>query len=151
MEKSEYIDQLVNLELNASEMYRIFSDVYEEDRDFWWGLSMEEVNHASLLKSIHYYVNLDIFPDEMIFKNIQEVVEINKYLVDTREDFKKNPSRKRAFDIAIEIENSAAESHFEKVMTEQTDDKVINVFKKLNRDDVNHLNRILKYMENNNI
>lgn len=151
MQKSEYIDQLVNLELNASEIYRLFSELNELDKDFWWGLSMEEVNHASLLKSIHYYVNLDIFPDEMIFKNIQEVIDINKYLIDIIEDFKKNPSRKRSFDIAIEIENSAAESHFEKVMTKQTDNNVLNVFKKLNKDDINHLNRILKYMKENNI
>lgn len=151
MKRNEYIDQLVKLELNASKIYRLFSELNELDKDFWWKLSMEEVNHASLLKSIHYYINLDSFPDEMIIKNIQEVLNINKYLEDIILQYKINPSRKKAFDIAIEIENSAAESHFEKVMTEQSNNNVIEVFKKLNKDDVNHLNRIIKYMKENNI
>lgn len=151
MSKSDYLNELINIELNAAEMYRMFSQIYEQDREFWWKLSIEEMNHASLLKSAHHYINLNIFPDELIIKNTDEITNINNHLEDIRIEFKKNPSRIKAFEIAIEIEDSASESHYDKIMTEQTDDKVLNVFKKLNRDDVDHLNRIKKYMSDNNI
>jgi hypothetical protein len=61
------------------------------------------------------------------------------------------PSRTEAFNIALNIENSVGEIHFERFMNQETELKIVNIFQQLNRDDKDHANRISSYMNRNNI
>lgn len=60
---------------------------------------------------------------------------------------KTTPDRKTAFAIALKIENSAGEQHFQKVMGTPSDSKVVQILQELWEDDINHHARIEKYMQ----
>jgi len=151
MSIGKYLDEAIKLELNVSNIYRIFSLANIEDENFWWKLSMEEINHASLLKSGLVYVKAGIFPDDMLSDDIENMIIMNDMFDSIIEDFNNNPSRGNAFDIGIKLEESAGESHYQSVMKSETENEIIDIFKRLNRDDMNHLQRILEYRLEKNI
>ena len=49
-------------------------------------------------------------------------------------------------EIAYEIENSAGEVHYQNYMSEDIDDDLRSIFKRLNRADIDHAKRIKEYM-----
>lgn len=151
MSIGKYLDEAIKLELNVADLYRIFSLSNIEDEKFWWKISMEEINHASLLKSGLEYVSMGIFPEDMLSDDIEDMIKLNSMFEYIINDYNTNPSRSMAFDIAINLEKSAGESHYQTVMKEETDNPIIDIFKRLNRDDINHLERLEKYRLENNI
>ena len=144
----DFIQEAIKLELNAAEIYAFFAETIPEDADFWAGLSWEERNHASLLKtSQNVLVPVAEFPGEILPKFIQSLIETNRLLETLRNDFAQTPpDRKKAFDIALKIENSAGEQHFQRVMESPSDSKIVQILQKLCEDDINHHARIKKYM-----
>jgi len=48
---NELLEASIELEQCMSELYFLYTNLYPEDREFWWKLANEEINHASLLKS----------------------------------------------------------------------------------------------------
>ena len=46
------IDKSIQLELNVSELYKIFNQAFKEDANFWRTLSEEEENHANILRKV---------------------------------------------------------------------------------------------------
>ena len=148
----KYLDEAVQNELNVSCLYKIFYEYYPEDYIFWWQLSIEEENHASLLRSgkeFHKVVNI---PFDISESDMKVLSELNKGFPSIVEEFKKNPSRKYAFDIALHLENSVNEIHYQNFMiNNEKDDQISRIFKKLNDDDIDHAIRIKKYMEEINI
>jgi len=146
-----YLEQSIEIELNISELYKLFFLNFEEDYDFWWRLYIEEINHASLLKSGKDFIKTNDFPKGLLLDNIEDIVSINSRILSYIDYFKNNSSREQSFKIALEIEGSAAELHFENFMNSISNNKVVNIFQKLNGFDIEHYNRIKKYIEDNNI
>jgi CheY-like chemotaxis protein/rubrerythrin len=144
----DFLEQAIELELNAAEIYAIFSKAVPEDADFWSGLSWEERNHATLLKTARdMFVPADQFPAEMLPAFIQALIESNNWLKIMREKYlKAPPDRQTAFTLALKIEDTAGEKHFQKVMESPSDSKIVKIFQKLCEDDINHYDRIKKYM-----
>jgi CheY-like chemotaxis protein len=144
----DFIEQAIELELNAAEIYAIFSKAIPEDADFWSGLSWEERNHASLLKTARdVFVPVHQFPAEMLPTFIQVLIESNNWLKELRGEYAKAPpDRQTAFAVALKIEDTAGEKHFQKVMESHSDSGVVKIFQKLCEDDINHYVRIKKYM-----
>ena len=48
----QLLEESIKLELNVSKLYGIFSSAFPEDADFWKKLSLEEENHAVLIKLV---------------------------------------------------------------------------------------------------
>ena len=136
----DFIEEAIKLELNAAEIYGIFAATIPVDADFWAGLSWEERNHASLLKtSQNVLVPVDEFPGAVLPQFIQSLIETNRWMETLRDDFTQTPpDRKKAFDIALKIENSAGEQHFQRVMGTPSDSKVVQILQELCEDDINH-------------
>ena len=145
-------NEAMRLEYNVSKLYMIFRDAYPEDAEFWWKLVIEESNHAALIKSgLDYFMPEGYFPDE-IFPSMDELQKTNRELVSLLEKYINHPpSRETAFNLALEIEMSAAEIHFQNTMTKQTDSEVLKLFQKLNEDDKDHEKRIRAYMKEKGI
>ena len=61
------------------------------------------------------------------------------------------PSREIGFNLALKIEMSAAEIHFQNTMTKSTDSEVLKLFQRLNPDDKDHAERIRAYMKEKGI
>jgi len=148
MDIIEHLTTLIELELNASRLYLTFCNLIEEDYHFWWRLSNEEMNHAALLKTAIEFAKLNDLP-YIITENINEVKELNNQFDNIIEDFKKNPNRQKAFEIALEIESSAGESHYQEFMDINSDNKIVQILQQLNKEDEHHFDRIKKYYGEN--
>ncbi|MFC1843701.1 response regulator [Thermodesulfobacteriota bacterium] len=145
----QFIDEAIQLELNAADIYSIFSEAIPEDANFWLTLAWEEKNHAAVLKT-----GKDVlmptyqFPGEILPNVIQVLVDTNNWLNSLKKQFLKcKPDRKTAFSIAIKIESSAGEQHFQTVMNSSPDSSVIKILQELCEDDIHHLKKIQDYMK----
>jgi CheY-like chemotaxis protein len=145
----QFIDEAIQLELNAAKIYLIFSEAIPEDANFWATLAWEEKNHAAALKTgKDVLVPMDQFPGEILPNVIQTLFDTNLWLNSLKEKFSETkPDRETAFAIAIKIESSAGEQHFQRVMESPTDSNVIRIFQELCEDDIHHLSRIREYMK----
>lgn len=152
-EISQFLDETIKLELNVSELYQFYYARFPKDSQFWWSLSMEEINHASLIRTI----NDLIFPEgRFTIVNIEaeteKIKEINRSILSKIEEFRDNkPTRYEAFTYALTLENSSGEIHFELFMNEVQESRVEKIFQKLNGEDKNHAKRINDYMKLNDI
>ena len=68
-----YLNEAIELELNVSDLYLLFYNLFPMDSNFWWNLTIEEKNHAALLKNLKdlYHVCHE-FPEEIFSANIEE-------------------------------------------------------------------------------
>jgi len=145
----QFIDEAIQLELNAAEVYYIFAAAIPEDANFWATLAWEEKNHASVLKTgKEILIPMDKFPPEILPNVIQTIVDTNLWLNSLKEKFAENkPDRETAFATAIKIESSAGEQHFQRVMENPSDSTIVKILQELCEDDLNHLSRVREYMK----
>jgi len=145
----QFIDEAIQLELNAAEIYYIFAAAIPEDANFWATLAWEEKNHASVLKTgKEILIPMDKFPPEILPNVIQTIVDTNLWLNSLKEKFaENNPDRETAFATAIKIESSAGEQHFQRVMENPSDSTIVKILQELCEDDLNHLSRVREYMK----
>jgi len=148
-----FIDESVALELNIGDLYQQFSAKFPGDYEFWWKLSIEEMNHAALIESINdIFLSENELPLESLEEQNQSLQKMNVFIRQHIEEFKiESPNRENAFQLAFEIENSIGESHFELFMTSKTNSVLVRIMQKLNGDDINHARRMTKYMIDNGI
>jgi len=142
----ELIDLSIDLEYGIGKIYYIFHKNFPDDSEFWLQISKEENGHASILKNAKDLLFVDKFPIELILKSKKEIkntlTEIKKIINYININ---NITVEDAFNIALKLEDSAAEKHYELFMNIATDDKIKKLFQKLNDEDKNHYNRLLEY------
>jgi ferritin len=146
------IEEAIRLEQNVAELYLLFHRLFPEDAQFWWRLSMEEQNHAALLKTVSQMNDTRIqIPKDILPCQLKELKNVNRLLRSAMEELASSPDRTRAFQLAYTIENSAGELHYDKFMKYGTRSQISEVFRKLNGDDMDHAARILHYMKQRNM
>lgn len=147
---AQIIDESIKLELNVSKLYSLFHEIFPEHGDFWWTLSIEEKNHASLLLTGRdHFTTLGMVPLKLLPTQLNKLEMTNyelKFLVEKFELIP--PSEEDAFDLAIQIEQSVGELHFQEFMKSKSDNPLEKVFHQLNKDDVDHAERIRRYKSN---
>ena len=138
----------IRLESHISDLYTLFRRLFPGDAVFWWKLALEESNRAALFRSgKKYYEPLGIFPNDLLAP-VQEPQAADAkldFLVRGYEDA--SPSRAEAFNIALDLEQSVGELHFQEFMDKEADSRIGRIFRQLNRDDKDHAKRISSYME----
>ena len=140
---SDLLEESIELELNAGRLYQIYSEFFTEDRGFWHRMSMEEMNHASLLKSARNFLAVGKFPPSMLCPDPGPIRDASALIKEKIAQYRdKRPSRPEAYRFALELETSAAEQHMQDIMHDTGDDKVLEIFKKLAGDDLDHAERI---------
>lgn len=146
------LQQAILLELNVGALYFLFHRLLPGDDEFWWKLAIEEENHAALLKTAKQMMKSRVeIPEDLLPPGISELRDSNQMIIKATEDFEKAPDRIKAFQLALEIEISAGESHYDNFMLTSPNSQITNIFKKLNGDDVSHAERIRQYMRQNQI
>jgi ferritin len=147
-----YINEAIELELHVAELYLLFFTSFPPDADFWWKLSLEEKNHASILKSLKtLYRVVKRIPAEFTPENPDALKITNQKIRSVISTFKEHPSREAAFMIACDIESSAGELEYQTFVENQSLESIYKVFQKLNGEDKDHAERIREYMKANNI
>jgi len=147
----KHLEESIQLELNLATLYTIFNDAFSEDEDFWWELAMEERGHAALLQQEKKEPQQnEFFPNNLLAKELQSLVDANAAIAQLISNYKTNPpSRGEALQTAIDLEMAAGESHFQHFLDSPTNSAAANIFKQLNQDDCNHAARILEYRTKN--
>lgn len=149
------LEEAIQLELLVADLYVFFHQTYSEDAGFWWKLSLEEKNHAALLKSgREHFLPVGQFPPELIPTTLETLSAKNRELAATIDRYRQTPpDRVEAFRYAFELENSAGELHFQHAIAEHHDSesKAMAIFRSLNSEDRDHAERIRLYMRNNGI
>jgi ferritin len=143
------LDESIQLELNLARLYALFNDHFEDDEDFWWQLSMEERSHAALLQQEKKQPwPLQCFSGDFLAKDLESLRANNARIVEQTERFASSPcSRDEALNLALQIEMSAGEAHFQDFMDSESDSLMADLFKQLASEDQNHAHRIREYMK----
>ena len=147
----QIIEESIKLERNVGELYSVFGQTFKEDAPFWEKLAGEEKNHANLIGKVGEldFITHRIIPD-MLSAKLHEIRKTNKSIESFIEEYKTNPpSRENAFILALKLENSATEIHYQEFMDIDDSNPLIQTFQNLNAEDKNHYNRIRKYMKEN--
>ncbi len=115
-ETSKLLDESIEIELNVSKLYILYSNIFSEDKDFWWKIALEEQNHAALLKSGKKYLKFGILPEEAVYHDLKKLLESNSKIKSLIEDYEKRPpSMEEAYRAALRLEESASELWFQKL------------------------------------
>jgi hypothetical protein len=142
------IEEAIELEQRVADLYMLFYRLFPQDSRFWWRLSMEEQNHAALLKTVSQMMDTRIeIPEDILPAQLAELKAVNRTLRRYMDEMEVSPDRTRAFHLAYTIENSAGERHYDTFMKQGTRSPVSEVFRKLNGEDIDHAARILQYMK----
>ena len=114
---------------------------------------IEEKNHAALIRSgLEYFLPAGRFPAELLPPILDGLQKTNRRLTDMIEGFRNRPpSREEAFNTALRVEQSAGEIHFQRAMAKEADSDIMELFQRLNKDDMDHADRIQAYMEQKGI
>ncbi len=148
---SQLIEESIRLELNIADIYMVFYNTFPEDSDFWWKMTSEEKSHANLIKSGRDTF-LDQFPSKLLAPSLQKLCNINNKLASLLKEYKENPpSREAAFNIALKIEKSTGELHFQLAMEKSFTSGIMKIFQELNNEYKDHANRIRTYMSDKGI
>ncbi len=125
---------------------------FPDDAAFWWQLHLEERNHASLLRSIkNTFLPINVYPDGLVLPSLQQLKKTNECLQSLLEKFRDEPpARDEAFSIAMEVETSAGEIHFQRFAEQRHENKIDKIFCRLVSEDKDHLERIQRYMLDEN-
>ena len=139
-----FLDASIELELNVGDLYALYSRTFPEDTDFWWNLSLEEKNHAALLRSgREYFLPLQRFPAHILHHDLDELRQTNQHIRRLIEEHTAAPpSRETAFHTAVQLEESAGEAHFQQFMATEQPHGTAKLFQTLNQDDRDHAERI---------
>ncbi len=150
---SQLIDESIKLELNVSEIYMFFCNTFPEDSEFWQKLVLEEKNHADLIKSgKDRFLLPGQFPCELLVSSVQTLCKTNNKLISLLKKYnEKPPSRESAFNIALNIEQSAGELHFQLAIEKPPNSRIMEVLQVLNNGCKDHANRILAYINDKGI
>ena len=149
----QLINESIKLEAKVADLYMLFSEAFPEDCALWYQLHMEEKNHASIIQSAREaWLSGKEFPLEILFPNVDELVALNTKVGALLEEYNENPpSRENAFNVALDLEKSAGEVHFQDAMDKSPSSTLMEVFQLLIGDEKKHASRIRKYMRDKGI
>lgn len=140
-------DESILLEKNIATLYQIFSKINPTDTDFWGELYLEEKSHALLLQAAKdSLIKRNHFPENLITDSIENLKNDNIKITTLIDQYKQTPpNRIEAFEVAIKLEGTTGEIHYQMFMNMLTDSRIEAVFQNLNKEDKDHLQRIQNY------
>lgn len=146
---NQLIDESIQLELNAAELYHLFAETIPDDADFWMQISNEEKHHASLLRSAkESFVRQGNFPLDLVVDSIELLILGNMKLKTLILKFKAfPPTQIEACETALALERDVGESHYTQFMDKNSKNAIDRIFQTLNKGDKAHERRISAHFE----
>jgi hypothetical protein len=117
-QRQTLIEALIRIEEALSHIYLFFSNIFPQDAAFWHSLHLEEEKHALLIRTHGDYIlespELIVFfarnnPDLLLSLAIQ----FEDHLPQLDRSY---PSREEALALALKLEGSAGEAHYQALM-----------------------------------
>ncbi|MCF8368145.1 MAG: hypothetical protein K9G76_03825 [Bacteroidales bacterium] len=137
------------LELKMAHLYLLFKEMFKEDVEFWWKLSLEEINHASLIKGISYLGELTgQYPKSIVPERVEMIENSRKRIEKELEKYEHGDyTRFDALKTAYELELIAGEVHCQTFIPSIAGDEDFAQIKEFNKNDIEHAARIKQYLE----
>lgn len=147
----ELINESIQLELRMANLYKIYSTEFTEDRGFWWQLVIEEQGHAALLRSGRdHFLPADTFPETLVDPSLINLRRSNNMAASFLKRINASiPDKETAYSAAYHFENLVGEFTFQMFMAKNANSRLEEVFQQLNKDSVDHAERILSHMKEN--
>jgi hypothetical protein len=141
------LEESTRLELTIARLYRLFHKTFEEDSEFWRQLYVEEGNHAALIRSAQEILLAHgRFPADLLAPTLQAVRDAVEHVESRlREYVATPPSREAALSVALELELSAGEAHYQAAMESASESDALELLRKLNGHDRDHARRLREY------
>jgi rubrerythrin len=152
-ELSERIEACVAVELLAAEIYLILADSFPAERDFFMDLCQQEQEHADILTIGMGFQRVGEVPDYIVPESFLRIYETFKLARDIKKKLENEKvSLKGALSMALELEDSIAERHFQDIFSHaESDSYIINKLKTLQSDSKRHADKIKDFMKSKNL
>ena len=142
------IHKMILLENNIGLLYACFGEQFPEDRPFWKKLAIEESNHASLLFThLEYILDSKELSEQLLSAKEETLAAINERVEKLIFDLRTlSLSREDAFGVALQLEQSAGEIHFQNTTDKNGAAVPFFIFESLSSADKDHVRKITEYM-----
>ena len=144
---TEMLNESIRQELLVSDFYGLFETIFREDREFWYTLSQEELNHSAILQAERddFYA-VGLLPEELVLADSETLQEQNILLSDFLETLKKSPpSIEQAFSIGFCLEGTIIETIYRSCLEEYPETRALRIFQLMVGEERAHIERILQY------
>ena len=144
---TEMLNESIRQELLVSDFYGLFETIFREDREFWYKLSQEELNHSAILQAERdEFYAVGLLPEELVLAESETLQEQNYLLSDFLETLKKSPpSIEQAFSIGFCLEGAITETVFRSCLEEHPETRALRIFQLIVGEERAHIKRILQY------
>jgi hypothetical protein len=137
----------VALESGISEIYRCFSRMFPESKDFWSDLAMEEENHAAILAVALEYEKRGKVPVLLISCSGSQIAETLQLLRTARKRIEGgNLSLKAALEMALQLETATRQYHLFEVTARETNSVILAGLQSLAIDNEWHIQKIGSFL-----
>jgi rubrerythrin len=152
-ERQRLFEEAIQLETNTADLYTIFSYSHKEHADLWSQLSQEEKGHAALIKNAVERCDIsELLSSETISASLKKLERCNHHIAALIKQFRVDPPTPGdAFNIALDLEHTAGEIHYQKFMDIGDDSILDKVFQKLDQEDEAHSAQLRAYMTKHGI
>ncbi len=136
-----------NIGIQISDLYLQFYNLFPEDAELWWELSITELNHVCLLGDIKDFVS-KTFSSAHIKK--LETLNYSVYSLIKKHNVLP-PTRSQALSVALHLERSLNKLYSQKAFQSTSTLDFYTVFKQLCTDTNTHSETIISYAKENTI
>jgi len=144
----EALDEARKTELLCSELYFLYTDLFPEDVDFWWTLTLEEKTHAAILETEYMFLQHNLMDETLLYKDLDALKKENERIERTLKEYKtRPPDKKEAYQFALSLENSGQEAYFQMLMSMSSNDRMVSILQELTGTEINHATRIQAFLE----
>jgi len=139
------IDEAIRFECGLSSLYLQFHEASSEDADLWWGISVSEQGHASLLESGRKLFS-DEFSREMVDADLDGLRRSNQELESLIQRLGEEPmDREETFRVAIAFEDDPNERIVFDLLEIEGSNPAQELVDSIHREDSMHARRIRAY------
>lgn len=148
---NDYLERLstsIELELAVAVLYEEVSHRYSNLKAFFWQLSLEERNHASLLKSLRdTFAPVAIVAPSLLYPATESLAETIAGIRNfTAKIAAENVPEREVLEFAHTLEQTAGEEHYQQYMSVAPQSPEHRMLQRLNHDDKDHASRIQKLL-----
>lgn len=143
MDLKHFINGCIAVEETTAAIYRIFMDLFPEERDFWQDIYRDELEHSFWLTSGSRSEVIELLPSDKILPSIEHITNTLRFIEGKIAHVKQNPvSFEEALRTALRIEETMVEIFTNEITANllATDEQALN--DKLVAAEKIHINKI---------